>query len=90
MYVYSIARAVNEGWIDKGYIKVARAGWAALANKITPDGQMPDVCVGTGVEEDLRFYYNRPAQLNDTHGLGVFLLAGTEMLRYEKNNPGRR
>ena len=26
----------------------------------------------------------------DVRGLGVFLLAGTEMLRYEKNNPGRK
>lgn len=90
MYVYAIARAVNEGWIEKGYIKVASAGWAALANRITDDGQMPDVCVGTGIEEDLKFYYNRPVVLNDTHGLGAFLLAGTEMLRYEKNNPKGR
>jgi unsaturated rhamnogalacturonyl hydrolase len=90
MYIYAIARAVNEGWIDKGYIDVARVAWIALANKITPDGQMPDVCVGTGIEDDISFYYNRPAMLNDTHGLGAFLLAGTEMLRYEKSNPGRK
>ncbi len=90
MYIYAIARAVNEGWIDKEYIDVARIAWAALANKITPDGQMPDVCVGTGIEDDISFYYNRPAMLNDTHGLGAFLLAGTEMLRYEKSNPGRK
>ena len=90
MYIYAIARAVNEGWIDKEYIDVARVAWAALANKITPDGQMPDVCVGTGIEDDISFYYNRPAMLNDTHGLGAFLLAGTEMLRYEKSNPGRK
>jgi unsaturated rhamnogalacturonyl hydrolase len=87
MYVYTIARAVNEGWIEKGYINVARTGWNALANKITPDGQMPEVCVGTGIQEDLRFYYNRPVLLNDTHGLGAFLLAGSEMLRYEGENP---
>jgi len=90
MYVYAIARAVNEGWIDRGYINVARQGWRALAGKITADGQMPDVCVGTGISEDLRFYYTRPTPLNDTHGLGAFLLAGTEMLKFEKNNPGRK
>lgn len=90
MYIYTIARAVNEGWIDRGYINVARVAWTALANKITPDGQMPDVCVGTGISEDIRFYYTRPAELNDTHGIGAFLLAGTEMLRYEKNNPALR
>jgi len=90
MYIYAVARAVNEGWINKGYINVARQGWKSLAAKITADGQMPDICVGTGISEDLRFYYTRPVLLNDTHGLGAFLLAGTEMLRYEKNNPGRR
>lgn len=86
MYIYTIARAVNEGWIDKGYIRIAQEGWTALANKITADGQMEDVCVGTGIQDNIRFYYNRPTKLNDNHGIGPFLLAGTEMLRYERTN----
>ncbi|WNH13059.1 glycoside hydrolase family 88/105 protein [Thalassobellus suaedae] len=90
MYIYAVARAVNEGWIDEHYIRVARDGWRALANKITEDGQMPDVCVGTGIQDGIKFYYNRPTKLNDNHGLGPFLLAGTEVFRYEKNNPNRR
>lgn len=90
MYVYAIARAVNEGWIDSGYIRIARDGWAALANKITTDGQMQDVCVGTGIQDAVGFYYTRPTKLNDTHGIGPFLLAGTEMLRYERKNPSKR
>lgn len=83
MFIYTIATAVNEGWINEGYIKVARDGWRALQTKITADGQMQDVCVGTGVEENIHFYYTRPATLNDTHGLGPFLMAGSAMYQYE-------
>lgn len=90
MYTYAIARAVNEGWIHKGYIKIAQQSWQALAAKVNAEGQMSGVCIGTGMEDDLKFYYTRPTPLNDTHGLGPFLLAGTEMLKYEKNNPVKR
>jgi rhamnogalacturonyl hydrolase YesR len=81
MYVYTVARAVNQGWISPRYLSIAQIGWNALAKKVTPDGQVPDICIGTSVEEDILYYYNRPRELNDTHGLGAFLLAGTEMIR---------
>jgi rhamnogalacturonyl hydrolase YesR len=81
MYVYTIAKAVNEGWINKRFITIAQRGWDALAKKVTADGQVPDICIGTSVEEDLSYYFNRPKELNDTHGLGAFLMAGAEMIR---------
>ncbi|WP_159452606.1 glycoside hydrolase family 88 protein [Pedobacter nyackensis] len=86
MYIYTVAHAVNEGWISPKYITIANEGWKGLATKITPDGQMQDVCIGTNMDEALKFYYTRPTELNDTHGLGAFLLAGTEMIKAEKNN----
>jgi unsaturated rhamnogalacturonyl hydrolase len=52
-----------------------------LQKKITADGQIPDICIGTSVEEDISYYFNRPKELNDTHGLGAFLMAGAEMIR---------
>jgi|GEM_PF-92907 len=84
MFVYTVATAVNEGWIHPRYIGIARDGWKALQSRVTPDGQLKDVCVGTGIEENISFYYSRPTPLNDTHGLGPFLMAGSEMLRYEQ------
>ena len=81
MYVYTVAKAVNEGWINKRFITTAQRGWDALCKKITADGQIPDICIGTSVEEDISYYYNRPRELNDTHGLGAFLMAGAEMIR---------
>lgn len=81
MFVYTVAKAVNEGWISPRFISIAQNGWSALARKVTPDGQVPDICIGTSIEEDIRYYYNRPKELNDTHGLGAFLMAGAEMIR---------
>ena len=81
MYVYTVAKAVNEGWINKRFITIAQRGWDALAKKITADGQIPDICIGTSVEEDISYYFNRPRELNDSHGLGAFLMAGAEMIR---------
>ena len=81
MYVYTVAKAVNEGWINKRFISIAQNGWEALMKKITPDGQVQDICIGTSVEEDIRYYYNRPRETNDTHGLGAFLMAGAEIIR---------
>jgi rhamnogalacturonyl hydrolase YesR len=81
MYVYTVAKAVNEGWVNKRFITIAQRGWDALTKKITPDGQVPDICIGTSVEEDISYYFNRPKELNDTHGLGAFLMAGAEMIK---------
>jgi len=84
MYTYAVARAVNQGWINEKYIAIAREGWKGLASKITADGQLQDVCIGTNMDTDIKFYYTRPTELNDTHGLGALLLAGTEMIKAEK------
>lgn len=81
MFVYTIARAVNMGWIDKRYASIAIRGWQGLTeHMITHDGQLRDVCVGTGIQNDLVFYYTRPKRLNEVHGLGAILEAGIEII----------
>jgi len=81
MFVYAVAKAVNEGWINPRFLTIAQNGWNALTKKVTADGQVPDICMGTSIEEDIRYYYTRPRELNDTHGLGAFLMAGAEMIK---------
>ncbi len=68
MFTYGIAAAVNEGLIPERYISIALQGWKGLAPKTTDDGKIKDVCVGTGIGNDLNFYYNRPAIVQDCHG----------------------
>jgi rhamnogalacturonyl hydrolase YesR len=86
MFVYSIARAVNEGWIDKRYGSIATRGWEGLKeHKITHDGQIRDICVSTGIQNDLIFYYKRPARTNETHGLGAVIDAGIEVIKLKNS-----
>ena len=80
MFTYAIARAVNKGYIDSRYASIAERGWKGIMTKIHPDGKIEGVCTGTGVSNDLVFYYNRPTPLNDVHGIGTVLLAGSEIL----------
>ena len=81
MFVYGVAKAVKRGWINNSYAGIATNGWKGLEQKIQPDGQVQDICIGTGIEDNIRFYYDRPTLLNDIHGLGAVLLAGTEMVK---------
>ncbi len=85
MFVYCIARAINQGWIDKRYASVAIHGWEGLKkHKIMLDGQVKDICVGTGIEDNLVFYYERPARLNEKHGIGAVIDAGIEIIKLKK------
>ena len=84
MFTYSIARAVNKGYIDKRYSSIAEKGWKGILSKIHLDGQIEGVCTGTVVSDNLVDYYNRPAPLNDIHGIGTVLLAGIEILKLIK------
>lgn len=82
MYIYGIAKAINNGWIDPSYGSIARAGWKALKdNEITADGRFTNVCVGTGISNDLPFYFNRPVGDNEKHGLGLIINTAVEMMK---------
>lgn len=85
MYIYGIAKAVNNGWIDPAYARIAEVAWKALKkDQITEEGHFKNVCVGTGITDDLPFYYNRPVGENEKHGLGLVIDAGIEMMRLAK------
>ena len=86
MFVYAIAKAVNNKWIDPTYASVAKTGWNVLKNKeITSDGRFTNVCVGTGITDDIPFYYNRPVGDNEKHGLGLIIDTAVEMMKMSKN-----
>lgn len=87
MYVYGIAKAINEGWFDETYMRIAQLGWNALKkDQITENGHFKNVCVGTGITDDLPFYYTRPVGENEKHGLGLIIDAGVEILKLNKRN----
>ncbi|MDR0565867.1 MAG: glycoside hydrolase family 88 protein [Prevotellaceae bacterium] len=85
MFTYSVALAVNNGWIDRRYRTIAMAGWRGMLTQITAEGAVTGICQGTGIGNDVKFYYDRPAPYNDMHGLGAVLLAGLEVQKLLKD-----
>ena len=81
IYVYCIARGINNGWLDAvSYGPVAQLGWSAISTQINEKGQVENTCVGTGMAFDPAFYYHRPVNVYAAHGYGPVLFAGAEMI----------
>jgi len=86
LFVYSIARAIDAGWISPAsYGSVAQAGWIGVTTRVNARGQVEGTCVGTTLASDHVYYYNRPQSVYATHGYGPVLLAGAEMIRLLQN-----
>jgi unsaturated rhamnogalacturonyl hydrolase len=87
IYAYSMAKAIDEGWIDPvAYAPVALLAWNAASTKVNARGQIEGTCVGTGMAFDPAFYYHRPTSPFAAHGYGPVLLAGAEMVRLLKSH----
>lgn len=87
IYTYSIARAINRGYVDKmTFAPAVLLGWNAVATKVNKKGQVEGTCVGTGMGFDPAFYYYRPINVFAAHGYGPVLLAGAEVILLLKDS----
>jgi len=84
MFVYALARGVNEGWLSPIYASSAITGWNGLCTKILPDGRVDAICEGTTYAHDHSYYAYRGAS-PDTIFVGPVLYAGAEMIRLLQN-----
>jgi rhamnogalacturonyl hydrolase YesR len=86
IYVYCMAKAINEGWIDMlAYGPQTMLGWHGVTTKVNEHGEIEGTCVGTGMGFDPAFYYYRPVNVAAGHGYGPFIYAGAEVYRLLKN-----
>ncbi|WPO38769.1 glycoside hydrolase family 88 protein [Flammeovirgaceae bacterium SG7u.111] len=86
IYTYAIAKAINNGWIDKkAYGPMVLLAWNAVATKVNEKGQVEGTCVGTGMGFDPAFYYHRPINTYAAQGYGPVLLAGAEVINLLKD-----
>ena len=52
---------MKNGWLaEETYGPAARKAWIALVGYLTPEGDLREVCVGTGKKNDLQYYLDRP------------------------------
>jgi unsaturated rhamnogalacturonyl hydrolase len=81
LYAYSIARAVNRGWIDPTNLAVARKAFSAIAQlQVSASGAVSNICPGTSLTTDFNYYKNEVPSVDERHGPGAIMLAGAEIL----------
>ncbi len=86
IYTYCIAHGINRGWLDAlAYGPMVVLAWHSVSTQVNEQGQVENVCVGTGMGFDPAFYYSRPVSAVAPHGYGPVLLAGAEMITLAKS-----
>lgn len=94
MIVFTLAKGVRKGYLDKKYLTVAQKGYAGiLKNFITTDEtgtvHLINTCSGAGLggvpyrSGTYDYYISEPLRTDDMKGIGVFIQADLEM---KKNN----
>jgi unsaturated rhamnogalacturonyl hydrolase len=82
MFTFAMITGVKNGWLDKKkYGRAARQGWLGLVNYLEPNGDIRNVCEGTGKKNDLTYYLNRRRLTGDLHGEAPILWCASALLR---------
>lgn len=82
MFTYAFVTGVRSGWLpEETYGPAARKAWIALVGYLTPEGDLREVCVGTGKKDDVQYYLDRPRVTGDAHGQAPMLWSATALLR---------
>ncbi|MFC1481737.1 glycoside hydrolase family 105 protein [Candidatus Neomarinimicrobiota bacterium] len=96
MFVYAIAKGVNQGYLDSKYWQVAETGFDGLVNNlisVNENGAMSlnQVCAVAGLGGDpyrdgsYEYYIGEPVVANDLKGVGPFILASIELAMGKSN-----
>lgn len=89
MFIYAFCRGARHGWYKTPapYIEAALRGWRAMMRtSVDAAGNVHGVCVGSNFSFQSFYYKNDlPWKKNDTHGIGIVLLAGTEILNLQEH-----
>ncbi|CAM4488041.1 glycoside hydrolase family 88/105 protein [Paenibacillus tarimensis] len=88
MFVYGIAKGMRLGWLtaEERYRLAVRRGWHGISARAVDDkGNVYGVCRGSGYSFSPLYYKeDLPWLLNDTHGIGILMLAGVETARFNR------
>jgi rhamnogalacturonyl hydrolase YesR len=84
MISFAILRGLRNGWLEETkFAPVIERSMPAIKDRIAPNGELIDVCTGTGKQKNLLAYYDRPAILGrDERGGAMAFMAVTEYARY--------
>ncbi|MCP1136582.1 glycoside hydrolase family 88 protein [Paenibacillus polysaccharolyticus] len=89
MFAYGFARGVRFGWFKdpSAYVTAAQRAWKGLvSNAIDRQGNVHGVCSGSRYAFTAEYYdQDLRTVTNDNHGIGIMMLAGTEVAKMEKH-----
>lgn len=81
MFAFAMALGIERGLLDKSeYQPAVDKAWQALQKRVTAEGQLTEVCVGTGQSRDPNYYLERPRITGDLHGQAPLLWLATTRL----------
>ena len=85
MIGYSIARGIRLDWLDSSYRDSLHMAWQGVSERIDDEGNVVDSCTGTGVQENVRGYLDRPAIFGyDDRGGSMAIWFAVEMERLSR------
>ncbi len=82
MIGFAMQRGIRRGWLAKGdYQPSVDRAWRAIESRTAADGQLVNVCAGTGKQKTLEDYFKRPAiNGRDDRGGAMGLIFTTELM----------
>ncbi len=83
MIAVAMQKGIRHGWIPAAkYQPIVERAWTAVKGRVAPDGELIDVCTGTGKQQSLKAYLDRTAILgSDPRGGAMALLLATELMQ---------
>ncbi len=86
MITFAMARGVRAGWLPRDRFGLAiEKAWRAIKTRVASNGELVDVCTGTGKQKNLRAYFDRTAILGkDERGGAMAMMVATEMAAYRE------
>jgi rhamnogalacturonyl hydrolase YesR len=94
MFVYMLAKAINNGYLDNSYRDAAAESYRRLVEEfisVSASGavSLKNVCqvagLGYGRDGSYRYYMSEPVVSNDPKGVGPFIMAGIEVSKMLDN-----
>jgi unsaturated rhamnogalacturonyl hydrolase len=101
MFVYSLAKGVNRGYLSRDYVPVILKGYKGIITKfIKTDGgkiSLAQCCQVAGLgnfggknrDGSFSYYVSEPIVENDLKGVGPFILAGIEVQQLAGSPPNK-
>jgi unsaturated rhamnogalacturonyl hydrolase len=82
MFLFAMSTGVRMGWLPENeYLPVIERGWRALATYVNANGEVSDICIGTGEGSNIDHYLNRPRSTGDLHGQAAVIWAAVGIMQ---------